>query len=127
MGLIGEERNYVIARSGGIARVRDALYSSSKDFLIDTFIFPGNSGGPVILRPEAFSIVGTKTITESYLIGIVKGYVPYQDIAYSLQTQRPRVVFEENSGLASVHPIDFILDILDVGFPVQPNEVMEDL
>ena len=31
MGLIGEERNYVIARSGGIARVRDALYSSSKD------------------------------------------------------------------------------------------------
>src|SRR3990172_1553482 len=82
----------------------------------DTAQFPGNSGGPVIIEPSAGSIEGTKPITGSYLIGIVSGYLPYQDIAISAQTRRPRIVFEENSGLASVHPVDFVSQTIDAGF-----------
>jgi S1-C subfamily serine protease len=108
MGLVGQHRNAVIVRSGTLARVRDLLARTSKIFLVDAFVFPGNSGGPVILKPEAVAIEGTKAQIVPYLIGIVQAYVPYQDVAVSLQTGRPRVIFEENAGLAAVHPVDFI-------------------
>ena len=74
---------------------------------------PGTSGGPVINKPEIISITGTKSANQSNLIGIVKSYIPYQDIAVSKQTGRPRVIFEENSGLATVHPVDYIDEIID--------------
>lgn len=112
MGLIGGDRNFVIVRSGSIARICDTLMRANKEFLVDTFVFPGNSGGPVVSKPEALAISGTKSQSAAYLIGIVKSYIPYEDVAVSLQTQRPRVTFEENSGLAAVHPIDFIQEVI---------------
>lgn len=108
MGLIGAERNYVIARSGSIARIQDVVERRNKEILVDSLIFPGNSGGPVVTKPEAMAIQGTKSASTAYLIGVVKSFIPYQDIAISVQTQRPRVVFEENSGLAAAIPIDFV-------------------
>jgi len=112
MGLVGEKRNTVIVRSGTIARIRDCLSKSSQEYLIDAFVFPGNSGGPVVSKPEALAITGTKSQSASYLIGVVKSYVPYRDVAISLQTKQLRVVFEENSGLAAVHPIDFVQEAI---------------
>lgn len=108
MGIVGRTRNAVIARSGIIARIRDTLSHNSREFYIDAFIFPGNSGGPVVLKPEMLAIGGTKMVSSAYLIGVVIGYVPYLDIAISEQTMKPRVIFEENSGLAIVQPIDFV-------------------
>jgi hypothetical protein len=108
MNLAGVQRNYVIVRHGCIARISDMLEGTSSDFLLDTFIFPGNSGGPVILKPEAISITGTPSQNNAYLIGIVRAYIPYTDTAISPQTGRPRISFEENSGLAEVLPIDDI-------------------
>jgi hypothetical protein len=116
LGLVSPERRYVICREGCIARIRDLLEQHSKDFLIDSFVFPGNSGGPVILRPEMSAVTGTKPIEKASLIGMVQAYIPFQDIAYSLQTNRPRVVFEQNSGLASVIPIDFISETIEICF-----------
>jgi S1-C subfamily serine protease len=112
MGIVGEQRNYVIIRHGAIARIRDLLAGIGKEFLLDTLIFPGNSGGPVIIEPSSGSIQGTKPIKASYVIGIVKSYVPYQDVALSVQTNRPRIIFEENSGLASAHPIDHVEEMI---------------
>lgn len=108
LGLAGEERNFVIVRAGTIARVRDLLDGKANTFLLDASVFPGNSGGPVILKPEAMTIMGTKVSNMPYVIGIVQGYLPYEDVAVSTQTKRPRVIFQENSGLAVVHPIDCI-------------------
>jgi S1-C subfamily serine protease len=113
MGLIGPERNYVIVRSGDIARIQDAIDHRSNEFLIDAFIFPGNSGGPVVTKPEVVSISGTKAVSSSYLIGVIQAYVPYQDFAVSEQTGRRRVMFEENSGLTAVIPIDFVKEAID--------------
>ncbi|MCK4825016.1 trypsin-like peptidase domain-containing protein [bacterium] len=112
MGLVGGERNAVIVRSGTIARIRDALVRANQEYLIDAFVFPGNSGGPVVSKPKVIAIKGTKSQSASYLIGIVRAYVPYQDVAMSLQTKRPRVIFEENLGLATVHPIDFVQEVI---------------
>ena len=112
--LVGGARNYVIVRQGNIARIRDALDGVSDDFLIDASVYPGNSGGPVITKPEIVSISGTNAISSSFLIGIVRAYIPYTDYAMSAQTGRPRVTFEENSGLASVVLVDKINETVQV-------------
>ncbi len=74
MGIVGGDRQYVIARSGSIARIRDALEKRSNDFIVDSFVFPGNSGGPVVSKPEITHIVGTQSINRAYLIGIVSSH-----------------------------------------------------
>ncbi|MGJ5008523.1 S1 family peptidase [Bradyrhizobium oligotrophicum] len=112
MGLTGETRNYVIARQGAIARLSQYLENASTSFLVDSFVFPGNSGGPVILRPEMFAVTGTKPNQKAALIGLVQSYQPYTDIAFSAQTKHPRITFEENSGLAVVIPVDFINELV---------------
>lgn len=108
MNLAGKQRNYVIVRSGVIARLSELLDGASEKYMIDGFVFPGNSGGPVILKPEAMSITGTKSHSSAYLVGIVLSYQPYIDYGISPQTKRARITFEENSGLADVLPTDFI-------------------
>jgi hypothetical protein len=127
MGIVGGERNFVIARGGWIARLQDALAGESKTFLVDASVFPGQSGGPVILRPELTALQGTEAFGESRLLGIVAGYVPFHEIAVSVQTQRPRITFEENSGLARVYPVDYINETI-AAIPVAepPRAPVED-
>jgi len=110
MGLVSPQRQYVICRSGVIARIRDYLDGHTHDYLVDAAVFPGNSGGPVILCPSAVAITGTTAVSRSALIGIIKTYVPYIDVAISPQTGRARVTFEENSGLSAVEPLDAIVE-----------------
>lgn len=110
LGLAGEERNYVIVRQGIVARIRSWLDGHEDSFLIDASIFPGNSGGPVLIRPEATALQGTTSNDRCVLIGMVSSYLPYQEIAVSKQTGRPRMIFEENSGLGVVVPVDQITE-----------------
>lgn len=107
------DRQCVISRSGSIARIQDALAKRVNNFIADAFVFPGNSGGPIITKPEPTSIQGTQVINAAYLIGMVSGYIRYQEAAVSLQTHRQRILFEENSGLADVIPMDFILETIE--------------
>ncbi len=112
MGLISNERLHVFVRSGVIARIRDLYEGRSDDFVIDAFVFPGNSGGPVISCPEPVGISGTETNSSSKLIGVIKSYIPYSDIAYSRQTNQPRVIFQENTGLTQVEPVEHIIETI---------------
>ncbi len=112
MGLAGEERNYTIVRHGTIARIQD-WFQGNPDILIDSFIFPGNSGGPVVTKPEQIRITNTQSIMRALLIGMVSSYIPYEEVAISEQTGQRRMVFQENSGLAVVVPIDVIQETVD--------------
>jgi S1-C subfamily serine protease len=112
LGIVGKKRNVVIARSGSVARIRDTLAEKGLEFLVDAFVFPGNSGGPVVSRAEITAVQGTKSQNASFLIGIVGSYLSYRDVAISRQTGKPRVIFEENSGLSRVHPVDFIIETI---------------
>lgn len=112
MGHVGNEGQYVLLRSGVISRVREMLENRGHDFVVDAWSFPGNSGGPVVLKPEALSINGTKAHTNAVLIGVVKGNINYQETAVSPQTGRPRITFEQNTGLSLVEPVDHILDTI---------------
>jgi hypothetical protein len=109
MGLVDPARQYVICRGGVVARVRDFLDDKAKDYLVDATVFPGNSGGPVVSCPSGTTIKGTPRRDSAELIGVVKSYVAYVDLAVSSQTRKPRIVFEENSGLAAVEPADAIV------------------
>lgn len=86
-------------------------------FLIDATAFPGNSGGPVFIRPEPVSFgqggirLGISKLSGRF-IGIVGEYITYHEWAFSLQTQRRRVLFEENTGLSRVWSVDYILEII---------------
>ena len=107
LGMSGERRNDTIVRQGIIARARDWREGRSHHIVIDANIFPGNSGGPVVIKPEAGSI------QTAYLIGMVASYKPYRDVAVSQNTGNPRVIFEENSGLANIVPIDVIHETIE--------------
>lgn len=123
MGIVAAQTMHVIARAGFIARIRDVINSQASEYLIDASIFPGNSGGPVVVRPEISAITGTQSINRAALIGIVKSYVPYRDVAISQQTGNPRVIFEENSGLALVETVDSIRATVNLCYQlrVAPN------
>lgn len=105
-----------VCRLGCVSRFRDAYIKSKKNptFLIDAQTFPGNSGGAVISRPELTTIDGTPTNTKANLIGIVSAYIPYQETLVSSQTNRKRMIQEENSGLTIVHPVDRIKEVVEI-------------
>jgi len=121
MGIVAPEKKYAIVRAGTIARIRDAIEGQQSHFLIDASVFPGNSGGPVVIKPEVVSILGTKAINRAALIGIVKSYLLYKDVAISQQTGNPRVIFEENSGLALVETVDNIISTVDLCYDTKIN------
>jgi S1-C subfamily serine protease len=108
MGLRSEKYATPIVRNAIVAlEDRDAL-------IIDGFAFPGNSGGPVVYMP-AFQLgnIGISNyIAKQLILGVVSSYIPYTDIAVSLQTKHPRITFEENSGLTLVVPADKILELM---------------
>lgn len=114
MELVNINRPTTIVRSGVIARIRDIFEGYEKSFLIDVPTYPGNSGSPVIFKPEIACIEGTKCIKDAYLIGIINSHISYVDVAISIQTQRPRVTFEENSGLTNVFPVDLIMETIEL-------------
>lgn len=110
-GIRGESKNRVIVRHGIISRVDEETIKENY-FYIDAPAFPGNSGGPVISKPELISISGTKANNQSRLIGVISEGESYLDVAISQQTGRPRILFEESMGLIKIIPIDLVQEMV---------------
>ena len=112
MGLRSVDHAMPIARRGMVGR------KDSKVLLADLFVFPGNSGGPVLYVPT-FKLGAVKFnltfLEQEMLIGMVSSFLPYRDFAVSMQTKRTRVVFEENSGLANLVPAWVIRNFITTG------------
>lgn len=108
MGLRSERYAAPSARRGMVARSGDG------ELMIDAFVFPGNSGGPVVYTPP-IKVSGTLQspyVGVEMIVGVVVDYVPFMDVAVSPQTRRPRISFEENSGLCHAVPTDKILEVI---------------
>ena len=109
MNLVDLDRQYPICRLGCISRISNAFdVDNAIDFLVDAQTFPGNSGGPIVSRAEC-ATSNQKVV----LLGILRAYIPYQEVLCSMQTGRPRSTMEENSGLTVVHPVDRILEVVN--------------
>lgn len=109
MGLRSDEFTVPIARKAMVAR------SDPGNIIVDGFVFPGNSGGPVIYYPAIKFGKGITSgvLNDQKLIGLVSKSINYVDIAVSQQTKRPRVTFEDNAGLSQVVPADAILELIN--------------
>ena len=111
--IAGKVQNYPCVKSGTISRLDKEVLKENKSFWIDSSIFPGSSGSPIILKPSIHSLTGTKAVSRAYLLGVVSGYIPYEERLYTFQTKPPSVVSlqRENSGLSFVVPMDFVRQI----------------
>ena len=112
MSISGKAKNFVIVRQGIIARVDEEVLEDGY-FYIDASAYPGNSGGPVIIKPEVVSINGTGTNGSAGLIGVISAGEIYKDIAISQQTGEAKIIFTEQTGLVRVVPIELVYEIID--------------
>lgn len=108
LGLRSKNYALPILRRGIVAR-RDTT-----GFIVDGFVFPGNSGGPVVYEPEikVGANLTTTLLQGSWLLGLVVSEISYIEPAISPQTKRPRITFENNTGLCNILPSDVILELL---------------
>lgn len=114
-GLVDSISKAPVCRLGCISRIEHLYHNNNaKFFIIDAATYPGNSGGPVINRPEIISITNTPRNDTANLIGIVSAYIPYREQLMSTQTRRIRMVNEENSGLTVVYPVDYIAEVVEI-------------
>ena len=126
MGLVNVDSNAPICRGGCIARIDEREIERTKNMLLDIQNFPGNSGSPIVTKPEVLAIQGTKAIDKSVLIGIVHSYISYEDKLISLQTNRIVEVRSENSGLANCIPVEFIREVVDIEYShVMHNDIVD--
>ncbi|MBU1033681.1 serine protease [Patescibacteria group bacterium] len=112
MSISGNTRNFVIVRKGIIARVDEEILDDGY-YYIDAAAYPGNSGGPVIRKPEIITLEGTKANNSSGLVGVISSGETYSDVAVSQQTGEAKIVFTEQTGLVRVVPVERIFDIVD--------------
>ena len=117
MGLVNINSTLPICRLGCVARMSKAQIDESYNILVDIQNFPGNSGSPIVTRPEIVSIQGTKALKRSVLFGIIHSYIPYQETLMNTQTKRIVEVRSENSGIAKVHPVEYIREVVDLIVP----------
>lgn len=121
MGLVNISSNLPICRMGCISRMSETQITEEHNILVDIQNFPGNSGSPIITRPEFVSITGTPSLTSSVLIGIVHSYIPYREKLINSQTNEVVEIRSENSGIALVHPVEYIREIIDKKYPGSNN------
>lgn len=106
----GSEHGSMIApvlRSGMVSRKNE-----DGSMLIDFHAFPGNSGSPVFIKPSIVRWGGEERDVSGNFVGVVGSYMPYNDVAISQQTGEPRVIFQENTGLSTIWPTDYLVDII---------------
>lgn len=117
LGLVGKGRHRPWVRHGSIARISDFRNHETSEIWIDCELFPGNSGGPVISKPETAAFKGATPAGRSVVFGVVQGHIPYRVFDVNPITSEQHVVFQENSGLAKIIPTSFVLDWI-AGFPI---------
>jgi hypothetical protein len=106
---INSDEEYPYARTGMISQIQAYYNNDSSYFIIDMYVFPGNSGGPVfvVLQDD-----GNPPVKVTKLIGVARAFLTYVEEAVSIQTNKTRITFEDNAGLASVELAYNLLKIL---------------
>jgi len=114
MGLVNIGTNTPICRGGCIARIDPDEIEKDKVILLDIQNFPGNSGSPIISKPEIIGVGDDPVLNQATLIGIVHGYIPYEEQLINSQTHRVVEIHSENSGIAVVNPVEYIREVIDI-------------
>lgn len=121
MGLVNVNSKLPICRLGCIARISEEQVKEERNVMLDIQNFPGNSGSPIVNRPELAALNGSKSLKSCVLIGIVHSYIPYRENLVNMQTKQVVEVRSENSGIAWMHPVEYIREVIDMIY-VKPAE-----
>lgn len=116
MGLVNIKSSTPICRTGCVARIDKFEVRESKNMLLDIQNFPGNSGSPIVAKPEIVSIEGTKALDKCVLIGIIHSYIPYQETLINSQTGKVVEIRSENSGIAKANPVEYIKEVVEIEY-----------
>lgn len=87
------------------------LDNDNKIFYIDGFVFPGNSGGPVFVKPSPIRfdnndiVIGGNDPLGWKMVGVINSLI-YSSLPVEGN------LFYNNTGLSIVRPIDFVNEIL---------------
>ena len=103
IGWVAGKQDYPIVRHGVLAQIQGWLNREHDTFLLDGSIFPGNSGGPVVTKPQTEAVVGTQTIPKSWLIGMTSAY-----------KINPGIAERENADLGIVIPMETINETIQI-------------
>lgn len=111
MNMVGTHRKTPICRIGCISRISDLIDIENNDtYLIDLHAVPGNSGAPVINRPEIIALNGTPHNQSANLIGMICGSINYSEKYSGSENDIP---YEQNSGIAKVCSVDSIKEVVE--------------
>jgi len=105
---------FSLVRKWIISQIRPFKESITSDYLVDCFIFPWNSGGPVIIKPEIYWVGESQVNNQARLIWIIKGFLPYRESLQSTQTWKILSVTEQNSWLGLVESVDSITETIEL-------------
>ena len=111
-----EGRNdYPIVRKGVLAQIQGWLNDDHDTFLVDGSGFPGNSGGPVIIRMVYFNESKTEMKNMFSLIGMVSK-------ASSHPISGKEYGFAESADLIEVIPVDAIDETIQMAMAKEGSE-----
>lgn len=88
------------------------LNESTKKIVLDCFVYPGNSGGPVIAINETG--IGAFEIS---VIGVLSQTVPYTEEFTVNREGQPTSTRNTNSGYCIAEPMDDVLDLIKSAKP----------
>lgn len=111
LGLRGVEKNYAICRGGLIARV-DSETIKNKVMYLDAPVFPGNSGGPVFVKPQLAGVGKTKPLDNAWLIGIATNFLSTHGERDSLSDDQIQKL-EGHLGLSKIVITDAIEEAIE--------------
>lgn len=114
LNMVDKIKNKPICRLGCISRISDVIENNNAlEYLVDLPAFPGNSGGPVIFMPNLDGSCCNNN-SSSKIIGIIHSCISYKEECFNEVTGTIDNVYEENSGLALVHPMDLVVQTIEL-------------
>lgn len=115
LNMVDKIKNKPICRLGCISRISDVIENNNPiEYLVDLPAFPGNSGGPVIIMPNPQLSSHDFNNNSSKIIGIIHSCISYKEECFNEVTGKIENIYEENSGLALVHPMDLVVQTIEL-------------
>ena len=104
-------KNWPVVRHGMVAQIQPLLRGDACTFLVDGSVFGGNSGGPVVIKPQPPGITSFPSLRHNALIGMVAGC----QIAPNTR---------ENADLGIIVPVDTINETINHALSNIPEKII---
>ena len=110
-----------IVRNGVLAQIQGWINEDHDTFLVDGSGFPGNSGGPVILKPQLMSFDNFGKVDAAFLIGMVAER-RFSEIKSTNLSESEKTYMEETADLVEVVSVDDIEQTIELAMEAEEND-----